>query len=162
YDFHSNFIELAAQTNESMPYHVADRLLELLGTNGVPAARAKLLILGAAFKRDVEDTRHSPAIKVMELLLGKVRQIRYHDPHVPELAIDGRRFRSVALTDAALAAADCVLILTDHSAFDYDRVLRASRLVFDCRNAIKRRGLKKLYTLGSRLPGLSRKRPAQR
>lgn len=151
YDFHSNFIELAAETNEGMPYHVADRLLEILGTNGVPASRAKLLILGAAFKRDVEDTRHSPAIKVMELLLGKVRRINYHDPHVPVLDINGRRFRSVRLTDAALKAADCVLVLTDHSAFEYDRILKHSRLIFDCRNAIKRRKSRKLHTLGNRL-----------
>ncbi|HDR00247.1 MAG TPA: nucleotide sugar dehydrogenase [candidate division WOR-3 bacterium] len=150
YDFHSNFIELAAQTNESMPYHVADRLLEVLGTNGIPASRARLLILGAAFKRDVEDTRHSPAIKVMEILTSKVKTIRYHDPHVPELAINGRCARSTPLTDAALRAADCVLILTDHSAFDYDRILLKGRLILDCRNAIKQRGPKKLYTLGDR------------
>ena len=150
YDFHSNFIELAAETNEGMPYFVADRVLEVLGTNGIPASKAKLLILGAAFKRDVEDTRHSPAIKVMEILLDKVRTIRYHDPFVPALTMNNRDFRSVPLTDAALRAADCVLILTDHTAFDYDRILARSRLILDCRNAVKKRGPKKLYTLGYR------------
>jgi UDP-N-acetyl-D-glucosamine dehydrogenase len=158
YDFHSNFIELAAETNEGMPYFVADRLLEVLGTNGIPASRAKLLILGAAFKPNVEDTRHSPAIKVMEILLAKVKAIRYHDPHVPEFKLGGRRFRSAPLTDAALRTADCVLILTDHSVFDYDRILAKSRLILDCRNAIKRRGPKKLHTLGNRrLPGARRR-----
>jgi len=150
YDFHSNFIELAAQTNESMPYRVADRLLEVLGTNDIPASRAKLLLLGAAFKRDVEDTRHSPAIKVMEILLDKVKRIDYHDPYVPELDINGRKFRSRRLTRAALRAADCVVVLTDHSCFDYDTILKESRLILDARNAIKRRGRKKLYTLGFR------------
>ena len=153
YDFHSNFIELAAQTNESMPYRVADRLLEVLGTNGIPSRRARLLLLGAAFKRDVEDTRHSPAIKVMELLLDKVAKIEYCDPYVPKLDINGRTYRSVPLTRAALRRADCVVILTDHGCFDYREVLKESRLILDARNAVKRRGPKKLYTLGFRRTG---------
>ncbi len=150
YDFHSNFIELAAETNESMPYRVADRLLEVLGTNGKAASRARILILGAAFKRDVEDTRNSPAIKVMEILLPKIRKIEYHDPYVPTLNIGRRRFRSIPLTDATLRAADCVLVLTDHKCFDYRQILKQGRLILDCRNAIKRRRMKKLYTLGYR------------
>ena len=147
-DFHSNFIELAAQTTEGMPFYVAARLMEVLGTNGVPASRARLLLLGAAFKRNVEDTRHSPALKVMELLQDKVRSIRYHDPYVPEVRLGHRRYRSTRLTASALRQADCVVILTDHSSFDYDRILRESRLVFDTRNAIRRRGDPKLHSLG--------------
>ncbi len=150
YDFHSNFIELAAQTNESMPFNVADRLLEVLGTNGIPASKARLLILGAAFKRDVEDTRHSPAIKVMEILKDKVKKIEYSDPHVPEISLNGCRMRSVSLTPARVRAADCALILTDHSCFDYDFIFRHSRLILDARNAIKRRNAAKLHTLGLR------------
>lgn len=150
YDFHSNFIELAAETNESMPFRVADRILEVLGTNGVAASKASLLILGAAFKGNVEDTRHSPAIKVMELTQGKVKKIDYHDPWVPEIPINGRRFKSVPLTAQALKKADCVVILTDHKCFDYDFIFKHSRLILDARNAIKRRGSKKLYTLGNR------------
>jgi UDP-N-acetyl-D-glucosamine dehydrogenase len=150
YDFHSNFIELAAETNESMPFYVADRIMEVLGTNGVAASHARLLILGAAFKKNVEDTRHSPAIKVMELLLGKVKTIEYHDPWVPEIEIGTRKFKSVPLTDAALKKADCVVVLTDHDKFDYGRIFEQSRLILDARNAIKRRGSKKLYTLGDR------------
>ncbi|MBN2537154.1 nucleotide sugar dehydrogenase [candidate division WOR-3 bacterium] len=157
YDFHSNFIELAAQTNESMPFRVVDRLFEVLGSNGIPSSKAKLLILGAAFKRDVEDTRHSPAIKVMELLSGKVGRVDYHDPHVPELKLDGKVVRSKSLTPARLRAADCVVILTDHSAFDYGMILKESRLILDTRNAIKRRGPKKLYTLGCQPPARRRR-----
>lgn len=150
FDFHSNFIELAAQTNESMPFYVADRVLEVLGTSGTPASRARLLVLGAAFKKNVEDTRHSPAIKVMEILLDRVRHIEYHDPHVPAVEIGRRRFRSRPLTPAALRGADLVVILTDHSCFDYRMILRESRLILDTRNAIRRRGLTKLHTLGNR------------
>jgi len=150
YDFHSNFIELAAETNESMPFYVADRILEVLGTNDVAASKADLLILGAAFKGNVEDTRHSPAIKVMELTQGKVKKIDYHDPWVPEIPINGRRYKSVPLTAQALKRADCVVILTDHNCFDYGFIFKHSRLILDARNAIKRRGSKKLYTLGNR------------
>ncbi|MFO7650196.1 MAG: nucleotide sugar dehydrogenase [bacterium] len=150
YDFHSNFIELAAQTNENMPFFVADRALEALGTNGKAASRSRLLVLGAAFKKNVEDTRHSPAIKVMELLQKKVGRIDYHDPYVPQITVNGRPRKSVPLTRAALRRADLVLVLTDHTCFDYDMVFRESRLVLDARNAIKRRG-RKLYTLGNRV-----------
>jgi UDP-N-acetyl-D-glucosamine dehydrogenase len=149
YDFHSNFIELAAQTNENMPFFVAGRALEVLGTNGRAASKARLLVLGAAFKKNVEDTRHSPAIKVTELLQGKVGRIDYHDPWVSEIPVNGRRLRSVPLTRAALRKADLVVILTDHSCFDYEMIYRESGLLLDTRNAIKRRG-RKLYTLGNR------------
>lgn len=151
YDFHSNFIELAAETNEAMPFFVVDRILEILGVNNVPAKRARILILGAAFKRDVDDIRHSPAIKVMELLRDKVRAIDYVDPYVPEIEIAGRKFRSQPLSRRLLHNADCVVILTDHSCFDYNFILKESRLIVDTRNAIKRRNVKKLYTLGNRV-----------
>ena len=149
YDFHSNFIELAAETNEGMPFYVADRITEVLGINGIAASKAKLLILGAAFKGNVEDTRHSPAIKVMEITQDKVKSITYHDPWVPQIRIKGSRSKSVPLTAQALKAADCVVILTDHKCFDYDFIFKHSRLILDARNAIKRRGAKKLYTLGN-------------
>lgn len=153
YDFHSNFIELAAETNEAMPFFVVDRILEVLGVNGVPARKAQILIIGAAFKRDVDDTRHSPAIKVMELLLDKVRRIEYVDPYVPEIEVVDKKFRAQKLTPALLRAADCVVILTDHTCLDYDLILRESRLIVDTRNAIKHRRVKKLYTLGYRVKG---------
>ncbi|MGC9110882.1 MAG: nucleotide sugar dehydrogenase [candidate division WOR-3 bacterium] len=151
FDFHSNFIELAAETNEAMPFFVVDRILEVLGVNGVAARNARILIIGAAFKRDVDDTRHSPAIKVMELLLDKVRAIDYADPLVPEIELNGRRFKAKRLSRHLLRRADCVVILTDHSVFDYNLILRESRLIIDTRNAIKRRNVKKLYTLGCRI-----------
>ncbi|OYD16079.1 UDP-N-acetyl-D-glucosamine dehydrogenase [candidate division WOR-3 bacterium JGI_Cruoil_03_51_56] len=148
YDFHSNFIELAAETNESMPYLVTDRLLEVLGTNGIPCSRARLLVLGAAFKKDVGDIRNSPAIKVMKIFMNKVRRIDYHDPYVAELEIGNKKLKSVPLTRAALRRADCVLILTDHTCFDYRMIFKESTLILDARHAIRRRGASKLYTLG--------------
>jgi UDP-N-acetyl-D-glucosamine dehydrogenase len=151
FDFHSNFIELAAETNEAMPFFVVDRILEVLGINGIAARNARILIIGAAFKRDVDDTRHSPAIKVMELLADKVRAIEYADPFVPEIVLNGKKFRAKPLNRQLLRRADCVVILTDHSIFDYELILRESRLIVDTRNAIKHRNVKKLFTLGFRV-----------
>jgi UDP-N-acetyl-D-glucosamine dehydrogenase len=86
----------------------------------------------------------------MELTRGKVKSIAYHDPWVPEIDINGSKSKSVPLTTQALKAADCVVVLTDHKCFDYDFIFKHSRLILDARNAIKRRGSKKLYTLGNR------------
>jgi UDP-N-acetyl-D-glucosamine dehydrogenase len=150
YDFHSNFIELAAQVNENMPFKVVDRLFEILGENCVCSKDASLFIIGAAFKKNVEDIRHSPAIKVMELLANKVKKISYNDPYVPTFKIEKRVFKSVPLTAPALKKADCVLILTDHSKYDPNFILKHSRLILDTRNLIKNRTSKKVYTLGNK------------
>jgi UDP-N-acetyl-D-glucosamine dehydrogenase len=150
YDFHSNFIELAAQVNENMPFKVVDRLFEIFGENCVCSKDASLFIIGAAFKKNVEDTRHSPAIKVMELLANKVKKISYNDPYVPMFKIENRVFKSVPLTAQALKKADCVLILTDHNKYDPNFILKHSRLILDTRNLIKNRTGKKVYTLGNK------------
>ncbi len=151
YDFHCNFIELAAKTNEEMPYVVVNHLFEILARNGIPSSAAKILILGVAFKRDVADTRNSPALKVMELLAGKVAKILYNDPYVPEVTVRQKRYKSVKLTKSLFSNIDCVLILTDHSSYDYNWILKQAPLIIDARNAIKIRGIKKLWTLGTKL-----------
>jgi UDP-N-acetyl-D-glucosamine dehydrogenase len=150
YDFHTNFIELAAETNEEMPYIVCEHLFQILGREGIPASQATILILGAAFKRDVADTRNSPALKVMEILWGRVKKILYNDPYVPEIEIFNRKIKSVKLTPLLVKKVDCLLILTDHSSYNYDWLLKYAPLIFDTRNAIKKRGVKKLYTLGTK------------
>jgi len=150
YDFHSNFIELAAQVNENMPFKVVDRLFEIFGENCVCSKEASLFIIGAAFKKNVEDTRHSPAIKVMELLANKVKNMSYNDPFVPIFKIGNKTFKSVPLTAEVLKKADCVLILTDHSKYDPNFILKHSRLILDTRNLIKNRSSKKVYTLGNK------------
>lgn len=148
YDFHSNFIELAAQVNENMPFKVVDRLYEIFGENGIGSKTASLFIIGAAFKKNVGDTRHSPAIKVMELLANKVKKIIYNDPYVPSLRIDGKTYKSVVLNAQTLKQADCVLVLTNHDSYDAGFILKHSRLILDTRNLIKSRGQKNVYTLG--------------
>lgn len=148
YDFHSNFIELAAQVNENMPFKVVDRLFEVFGENCVCTKTASIFIIGAAFKKNVGDTRHSPAIKVMELLVGKVKKLKYNDPYVPILKINGKTYRSIPLKAENLKKADCVVILTDHKLYDAKFILKNSRLILDARNLIKARGNKKVYTIG--------------
>lgn len=148
YDFHSNFIELAAQTNENMPFRVVDKFLAIMSESDVSVKKADILILGVAFKKNVSDTRNSPAIKVMEILTNKVKKIYYNDPYVPKIKVMGRRYESVPLTKELLQKVDCVLILTDHSSYNYDEIAENASLIFDTRNAIKKRGLSHIHTLG--------------
>ena len=138
YDFQTNFITLAAETNENMPFVVKDRVIEEIAHLPVTIEEARILVLGAAFKRNVDDTRHSPAIKVFELLLqAGARNLAYHDPFVPELDICGERFVSVQLTPDELSNSTCTVILTDHSQFDYVMIGENARLIIDTRNAMK-------------------------
>ncbi len=135
--FEARFIELAAQVNGAMPHHVITRVTEALNERARSLHGSKVLVLGVAYKRDVRDTRESPALEIIQLLLGKKAQVSYHDPHVPWLTLDGRRFESVPLTAESLAEQDCVLIATDHSLLDYKWVVEHAPCVVDTRNATK-------------------------
>jgi UDP-N-acetyl-D-glucosamine dehydrogenase len=150
YDFHSNFIELAAQTNENMPFKVFDEFLQIMSEKDSSVTKANILIMGVAFKKNVADIRNSPAIKVMELLSNRVKKIYYNDPYVPKLKILGQKYESVTLTKELIQKMDCVLILTDHSSYTYDDILENANLILDTRNAIKKRGIAQLHTLGFR------------
>lgn len=138
YDFQTNFITLAAETNESMPFYVKNMVFREVSLMPVSVRDAKILMLGVAFKRDVDDTRHSPALRVMELLFqDQVRNIIYNDPWVPSITVDGKRLRSQKLTPELVASVDCVVITTDHSAYDYDMIVRHAKHVVDTRNATR-------------------------
>ncbi|TDB38773.1 MAG: nucleotide sugar dehydrogenase [Actinobacteria bacterium] len=137
FDLHTEFIELAGKVNENMPYYVVQRLMEALNTQRKPLAGSRILLLGVAYKNDIDDMRESPAIKIAELLAEKEANLVYHDPYVPKFSFDGRTLESVALTEAELASADAVLVVTDHRNVDYHLVVRASRLIVDTRNALK-------------------------
>ncbi len=140
YDFHIRFIELAAEINERMPYHVTSWIMEDLNSRGTSLNGTGVLVLGASYKKDIGDIRESPAIKLMQQLRGKGAKVSYHDPYVPEINIGGETMKSVALGEGCLAAADCVVIATDHSTYDYQFIADKSRLVFDTRGVT--RGLK--------------------
>jgi len=146
YDFSTKFIEIAAETNLAMPFFTVEKLRRVLRERGQSLAGAKVLVLGAAFKRDIDDARNSAAIRVIEILCAEGADVSYHDRHVPSIVVRERlhgasaadhcvRLQSVELTDDALAGADCVLVLVGHSGLDYARVVGQARLVFDTVNA---------------------------
>jgi UDP-N-acetyl-D-glucosamine dehydrogenase len=146
YDFHTVFIELSARINEEMPYFTVNKTINELSLAGICPAKAQVLLLGMAFKKDIGDVRASPALKVYQIIESKVKRIRYNDPHVPSIKINGRTVRSVKISARELKKYDAVIILTDHSAYDYDLIVKNSRIIVDTRNAIKKklRNVKKL------------------
>ncbi|MGQ9534886.1 MAG: nucleotide sugar dehydrogenase [bacterium] len=146
YDFHTAFIELSARINEEMPYFVVNKTIEELSKAGVCPAKAKILLLGMAFKRDISDLRDSPAIKVYQIIKNQVAEVKYNDPYVPYFILNGKKIRSVQLDFKKLKEFDAIVILTDHSQYDYENISRHAKLIIDTRNAIKmeRRNIKKL------------------
>ncbi len=137
-NFSARFIELATEINGHMPDHVAERVGDLLNEERLPVNGSGILVLGVAYKPDVSDMRESPALDVIKLLRSKGGNVSFHDPHVPELDLEGVMLKSVDLTDETLSSADIVVIVTDHSGIDYERVVGLSQRVFDTRNATKK------------------------
>jgi UDP-N-acetyl-D-glucosamine dehydrogenase len=133
--FEPRFIDLAHQINSAMPRVVVSIVMETLNDRGRSLRGSTVLVLGVSYKRDVNDTRESPALEILDALGTRGATLRYHDPHVPSLAVGPRVLTSVELDEAALREADCVLILTDHAAVDYKRVLEGASVVIDTRNA---------------------------
>jgi UDP-N-acetyl-D-glucosamine dehydrogenase len=137
YDISTRFIELAGEVNTAMPYFVVQRVMEALNEHGKALKGAQILVLGAAYKKNVDDDRESPSYKLMDLLMEKGAAVSYSDPHIPALRA-GRKYdfglTSTPLTQQTLAAADCVLIATDHDAFDYPFILAHAPLIVDTRN----------------------------
>jgi UDP-N-acetyl-D-glucosamine dehydrogenase len=138
----ARFIELAGNVNVEMISHVVERTAAVLAERGVPLGEARVLVLGAAYKPDVDDDRESPALELMELLLRRGVRVEYSDPHVPALH-PGREHgftqKSVELSPEKLAAFDVAVLVTDHAAFDYAAILENSRAIVDTRNAFARR-----------------------
>jgi len=137
YDLHTRFIELAGEINEGMPYYVVAKLQRVLNRFGRCLNGANVLVLGVTYKADVGDPRETPAIKVMELLQREGVKLSYADPFVPQVTLEGRTYDSTQLTKDTVEKADAVLILTAHSAFDYELVARHAKVIFDTRNATK-------------------------
>ncbi len=141
YDFYTRFIELAAEVNGDMPYHTVNLVAQALNRYGKSLRQAKILILGVAFKANIDDARNSPAQRVMELLLKQGAQVSYHDPYVPLFRVGGsivlkdvKTLESVALNSQTLAAVDCCVIVTGHHKLDYDWLVDKSQLVVDSAN----------------------------
>ncbi len=140
YGLHTRFIELAGEINTAMPHHVVDRVMAALNDRGRALRGSRVLVLGASYKPDVDDCRESPAVELMELLRDRGAEVSYSDPHVPALpALRGHtiRLESVPLTAEVLASQDCVLVATDHAAFDWGFIVRHCSLLIDTRGATR-------------------------
>ena len=141
YEFHTKFIELAGEVNTQMPYYVVQRTMEALNAKKKTLNGAKLLVLGAAYKKDVDDMRESPSLRVITLLEEKGATVEYHDPYVPHIEAGhgfAHEMTSVPLDFNTLGDYDAVLILTDHSSIDYAAVVQHAQTVIDTRNATKK------------------------
>jgi UDP-N-acetyl-D-glucosamine dehydrogenase len=141
YDFSTEFIELAGKINSNMPYHCVRKLRKALDAHGRSLRGSKVVMLGVAYKKDIADYRESSAIKILELLQKRGVDVVYHDPFVPEIedghgvdAPDAPANRSVELTDELLRGADAVMVITDHTTIDWERVREIAPVVIDFRN----------------------------
>jgi UDP-N-acetyl-D-glucosamine dehydrogenase len=138
--FDPRFIELAGQINGAMPHFVVEKIADALNRHQKSINGSSVLVLGIAYKRDIDDMRESPSLDVMALLHQKGAKVRYADPYVPALPArawhGGFAMQTEQLTAATIADADCVAILTEHRTVDYEMVLRSARLIVDTRNAI--------------------------
>ena len=137
YQADTSFIELAGKVNRQMPAYVVERVADLLNQVGKPLNGSKILILGVAYKRDVNDIRESPAPDIIGLLAKKSAKVSYDDPYVPSFAYLERQWESQPLTEELLKEQDCVIVVTDHSDYDWEFIARHARLIFDTRNAAR-------------------------
>lgn len=138
-NYNARFIELASEVNTSMPLYVVDKVVWALNDDSKAVRGAKIAVLGVAYKRDVDDVRESPALDIIQLLEEKGANVSYHDPHVASIRLEhGRLMETVTLTAEWLATADCVMIVTDHHAYDWLWVQLHSKLIIDTRNATAR------------------------
>jgi UDP-N-acetyl-D-glucosamine dehydrogenase len=138
YDFHTRFIELAANINEQMPYYVVSRIMDALNARGKSLHGARVLVLGVAYKKDVEDTRESPSLKLIQLLGEKRASVCYNDPYVANIRVSESTMTSVELTDKRLSKVDCVVIATDHTCYDYKDIAEKASFVFDTRGITRK------------------------
>jgi UDP-N-acetyl-D-glucosamine dehydrogenase len=140
--FEARFIGLAEEVNSHMPDHVVQLVQDSLNSHGKPVKGSRILVLGVAYKRDINDVRESPALGIVEQLMHKGGSVSYYDPFVPEMSLDGRgSLSTVELTDEIISNCDCALIVTDHSEVDYTKVLKLASLVIDTRNVTRKLGI---------------------
>ena len=139
-NYKTRFIDLASEINSEMPYFVVDKIREVLNRRQKAVNGSRILLLGVAYKRDSDDVRESPGIDVLKLLVEDGAEVSYHDPFVVHLDEDGVELSSTELTDEVLSGADAVVILTDHTELDYDRVVDRATALIDARNVAPRAG----------------------
>src|SRR5882724_851752 len=142
YDFATRFIELAGEVNTAMPYHVVDAVASALNDRQKSLKGSRVLVLGVAYKKDVDDMRESPSLKIIELLTARGAKVDYNDPYFPEIHklrhYNFEGMKSVPLDPKMVAGYDCILIATDHTSYDYPMIVESAQLVIDSRNATRR------------------------
>lgn len=137
YNYHTRLIELAGEINNSMPDYVINRVMQILNDEGIALRGANVLLLGIAYKKDIDDVRESPSLKLVELLMQHGANFTTVDPHVESFKVSGQVINPVELNDEILENADLVILATDHSSYDYDYIAKKSNVIFDTRNAFK-------------------------
>ncbi|RKX22216.1 MAG: UDP-N-acetyl-D-glucosamine dehydrogenase [Candidatus Zixiibacteriota bacterium] len=136
-NYYARFIELAGDINSRMPEYVVERIRRTLNNQSKSVKKSKILVLGVTYKKDIMDTRESPALDVIKLLHEEGARIYYNDPQVPEIRLNNLRLKSSRLTKSGLKSADLVVILTDHTSYDYQKIVDNAQLLFDARNATR-------------------------
>jgi UDP-N-acetyl-D-glucosamine dehydrogenase len=160
-NYKTRFIDLASEINSEMPSYVVEKVVSALNDQRKAANGSRILVLGIAYKRDIDDVRESPALDVIRLLEELGADVVYHDPYVPSFQEEGVRHDGVELTDDELSNADAVVIVTDHTSVDYQRVVNLASLVIDTRNATLRttKPRARVVSLSASKPGSSMEAP---
>jgi UDP-N-acetyl-D-glucosamine dehydrogenase len=135
YDYHTRLIELAGEINQSMPQFVVDKAVRLLNNARKPLNGSKILLAGAAYKKDIDDLRESPVLKIIEIMHDQHADIYYNDPFIPQFSHHGLDFVSQELTPEFIQSMDMVMITTDHSSYNYKMIVENAKLILDTRNA---------------------------
>ena len=147
-NYNARFIELASEINASMPFYVVDKITDALNNQERAVRGSRILILGVAYKRNVDDIRESPALDIISLLRQRGAELCYHDPHVPRIQLDSdQMLESQDYSQALLQESHCVVIVTDHDAFDWDEISRNSRVIVDTRHVYSGRGRRHIISL---------------
>jgi UDP-N-acetyl-D-glucosamine dehydrogenase len=139
-NYNARFIQLAGEINSDMPRYWVEKVVDALNGAGKPLKNSRVLVLGVAYKKDIDDLRESPALDIIELLRAKGADVRYHDPYVPVISHNGHELTCEPALDTALDAADCVVIVTDHSVYDWPTIVTNARLVVDTRHVQRSTG----------------------
>jgi len=147
YNYHTRLIELAGEINNSMPGFVVDRLMKILNKAKKTVNGSRILLLGMAYKKDIDDLRESPSLKLLDLLEEEGAKVIYNDPYIPQFDYKGKSYSSVDIDDDILEEVDAVLIATDHSIYDYNKIVAKAHIIFDTRNATKDIVSDKIYKL---------------
>jgi len=136
-NYKARFIELAAQINYEMPEYVVSKITAALDSVGKSISKSKIMLLGVSYKANINDTRESPALDIIQLLKNTSATVVYNDPHVPTIEIFGEDLKSMSIEPNDLSEYDCIVITTNHSNYDWHKIVKDSRLIIDTRNATK-------------------------